>query len=66
MEHREAEGPFEVAIGQSLSAGEAPREEVAGPYADAGATWWMESIGWPLRPYEFWPEYVSAGPPMPH
>jgi alkanesulfonate monooxygenase SsuD/methylene tetrahydromethanopterin reductase-like flavin-dependent oxidoreductase (luciferase family) len=66
MEHREAEGPFQVAIGQSLSAGEAPREEVAGPYADAGATWWMESIGWPLRPYEFWPEYVSAGPPMPH
>jgi alkanesulfonate monooxygenase SsuD/methylene tetrahydromethanopterin reductase-like flavin-dependent oxidoreductase (luciferase family) len=65
-EHRDPAVPFEVAVGGSLSD---PAEqdkaapEVVGPFAEAGATWWMESIGWPLRPYGYWPEYVSAGPP---
>jgi len=61
--HRDPAAPFEVAVGDSLSGREKPAAEVVGPYVEAGATWWMESIGWPLRPYEFWPEYVSAGPP---
>jgi alkanesulfonate monooxygenase SsuD/methylene tetrahydromethanopterin reductase-like flavin-dependent oxidoreductase (luciferase family) len=63
IEHRSSPGPFEVALGESLSRFEVPPAEVAGPYADAGATWWLEGIGWPLRPYEFWPDYISAGPP---
>jgi alkanesulfonate monooxygenase SsuD/methylene tetrahydromethanopterin reductase-like flavin-dependent oxidoreductase (luciferase family) len=63
-EHRDPEAPFEVAVGDSLSApGRPPAAEVLGPYAEAGATWWMDSIGWPPQPYEFWPEYVAAGPP---
>ena len=65
-EQRDPAVPFEVAVGDSLSGlaeqGRAAAE-VIGPFAEAGATWWMESIGWPLRPYEYWPEYVSAGPP---
>lgn len=65
LAHRAADTPFEVAIGQSSSTGETPRAEVVGAYAEAGATWWLESIGWPLRSYGFWPEYVSAGPPGP-
>jgi alkanesulfonate monooxygenase SsuD/methylene tetrahydromethanopterin reductase-like flavin-dependent oxidoreductase (luciferase family) len=62
-QHRDPAVPFEVAVGDSLSGIGPPPPEVIGPYVAAGATWWMESIGWPLRPYEFWPEYVSAGPP---
>lgn len=64
--HRAPDAPFEVTVGDSLSglAEEGkPAAEILGPYEEAGATWWMESIGWPLRPYEYWPEYVSAGPP---
>ena len=49
---------------QPVGAGGAAAAEVIGPYEEAGATWWLESIGWPLRPYEFWPEYISAGPPQ--
>jgi len=63
MEHRTSTTPFEVAVGDSLSEPEKPAAEVIGPFAAAGATWWLEGLGWPLRPYEFWPEYVSAGPP---
>jgi alkanesulfonate monooxygenase SsuD/methylene tetrahydromethanopterin reductase-like flavin-dependent oxidoreductase (luciferase family) len=65
-QHRDPAAPFEVVVGDSLSGlAEQGRTapEVIGPYEEAGATWWMESIGWPLRPYEYWPEYVSAGPP---
>ena len=60
---RDPAAPFEVIVGDSLSVPGPPAAEIVGPYAAAGATWWMESIGWPLQPYEFWPEYVSAGPP---
>ncbi len=64
--HRDPTAPFAVVVGGSLSglADEGKTaSEILGPYEAAGATWWMESIGWPLHPYEFWPEYVSAGPP---
>ncbi|MFH1331452.1 MAG: LLM class flavin-dependent oxidoreductase [Actinomycetota bacterium] len=61
--HRDPAAPFEVAVGDGLSRPDKPAVEVIGPYVEAGVTWWMESIGWPLRPYAFWPEYVSAGPP---
>jgi len=64
--HRDPSAPFEVAVADSLSGlaeqGKTP-PEVVGPYLEAGTTWWMDAIGWPLRPYEFWPEYVAAGPP---
>jgi alkanesulfonate monooxygenase SsuD/methylene tetrahydromethanopterin reductase-like flavin-dependent oxidoreductase (luciferase family) len=63
--HRDPAAPFQVAVADSLSGMDRPPAEVLGPYAEAGATWWMECIGWPVRPYEFWPEYVSAGPPRP-
>lgn len=63
MEHRSSPRPFEIALGESLSGYREPASEVVGPYIEAGATWWLEAIGWPVRPYEFWPEYVSAGPP---
>ena len=61
--HRDPAAPFQVAVGDSLSGLQKPAVEVVGPYVEAGATWWLEAVGWPLRPYEFWPEYVSAGPP---
>jgi alkanesulfonate monooxygenase SsuD/methylene tetrahydromethanopterin reductase-like flavin-dependent oxidoreductase (luciferase family) len=63
MEHRSSSAPFEVAVGDSLSGATRPPAEVVGPYAEAGATWWLEAVGWPPQPYEFWPDYISAGPP---
>jgi hypothetical protein len=45
MEHRSSTAPFEVAVGESLSGSEAPATEVVGPYAEAGATWWLEAMG---------------------
>jgi alkanesulfonate monooxygenase SsuD/methylene tetrahydromethanopterin reductase-like flavin-dependent oxidoreductase (luciferase family) len=65
-QHRDPHAPFDVAVGDSLS-GFAdqgiPAPEVLGPYREAGVTWWIESIGWPIRDYGFWPDYVSTGPP---
>jgi alkanesulfonate monooxygenase SsuD/methylene tetrahydromethanopterin reductase-like flavin-dependent oxidoreductase (luciferase family) len=62
--HRESEEPFDVAVGGSTfaGAGNAPPAD----FAAAGATWWMESIGWPSDvPLSDWLEFIAAGPPSP-
>jgi alkanesulfonate monooxygenase SsuD/methylene tetrahydromethanopterin reductase-like flavin-dependent oxidoreductase (luciferase family) len=60
--HRDSDEAFDVAAGGSSYPGQesAPPEEFAG----AGATWWMEGLGWPPDiPLEAWEEFVAGGPP---
>ena len=59
-EHRDASLPrLDVAIeGSSPSA--APMDE----YADAGLTWWVESIGWFRGPLGEMRQRIEAGPPV--
>jgi alkanesulfonate monooxygenase SsuD/methylene tetrahydromethanopterin reductase-like flavin-dependent oxidoreductase (luciferase family) len=60
--HRESAAPFDVAAGGSSY----PGHESAPPsaFAEAGATWWMEGLGWPPDlPLQAWEEFVAAGPP---
>ncbi len=58
-EHRDSDEPFDVAVGG------AHRTEDVAAFREAGATWWMEGIGWPERPPEAWIEHLAAGPPPP-
>ncbi len=62
-EHRAGGEPFDVVLADltppdPLQAG----REVA-PLADAGLTWWQESLGAPQHPFEYYRERVLAGPP---
>jgi hypothetical protein len=62
LEHRDGEGPFEVAAGDSLVGVADPAGKVA-EYVDAGLTWWIEGIGWPVESFEYWRDVIAAGPP---
>ena len=45
-QHRTADGPFDVAIGGSTPGDDlAAAGEQVGPFAEAGATWWLETGG---------------------
>ncbi|NIR39020.1 MAG: hypothetical protein GWO22_24560 [Actinobacteria bacterium] len=59
-EHRTTDAPFDVAVGGSHI--EAPETSVEA-YRRAGATWWVESIGFPGRTTSEWLDYVAEGPP---
>jgi alkanesulfonate monooxygenase SsuD/methylene tetrahydromethanopterin reductase-like flavin-dependent oxidoreductase (luciferase family) len=60
--HREGSGRFDVVAGGSSypgSQGMPPAD-----FAEAGATWWIENVGWPPDvPLEAWLEFIAAGPP---
>jgi probable F420-dependent oxidoreductase len=62
-DQRADESPFEVAVyGWRPDHGDV-RETIAA-YEQAGATWWMENIGWPPDlPLSYWEELIGAGPP---
>lgn len=60
--HRETDTPFDVAVNGSSF----PGTETASPnaFADAGATWWIENIGWPPDvTLEAWLDFIADGPP---
>jgi hypothetical protein len=57
-----AEGAFDVAL-FGLSGG--PESDIVRRFADAGATWWLESLS-PMRgPLDELQALVEAGPPFP-
>jgi hypothetical protein len=58
--HRPASGPRDIAV-TGASAG--PGDPVAGAYAEAGATWWLEHIHERRGSRASMLERVSAGPP---
>lgn len=60
--HRRSDDPFDVAvIGSSFPGYEDDPPEA---FAATGATWWLESLGWPAEiPLEAWLDFVAAGPP---
>jgi alkanesulfonate monooxygenase SsuD/methylene tetrahydromethanopterin reductase-like flavin-dependent oxidoreductase (luciferase family) len=72
FEQRQNDAPFEVTMG-GFSTGDDPRRdaETITPYADAGLTWWIESVtpwryGWQDAgrwPVERMRERVLLGPP---
>jgi hypothetical protein len=56
-------GPFDLAVFGISVPGE---EGVVAGFADAGATWWLESLS-PMRgDVEHLLEVIGAGPPRPH
>jgi alkanesulfonate monooxygenase SsuD/methylene tetrahydromethanopterin reductase-like flavin-dependent oxidoreductase (luciferase family) len=45
-EHRESDAPFDVVIGGTLPQDDPTKaSEIVGRFAEAGATWWIDSIG---------------------
>ena len=60
--HRETDDPFDVAVNGSSF----PGTESGAPadFAAAGATWWIENVGWPPDvPLQRWLEFIAEGPP---
>jgi alkanesulfonate monooxygenase SsuD/methylene tetrahydromethanopterin reductase-like flavin-dependent oxidoreductase (luciferase family) len=59
---RATSDPFDVAvIGSSFPAYE---DDPPADFAAVGATWWMESLGFPTEiPLDAWLDHVAAGPP---
>ncbi len=64
-DRRSGDDPFDaVAAGSRLMYGEADFDA----YAGLGATWWMESIGYPGPSFDDWRDVIRSGPinrPMP-
>jgi alkanesulfonate monooxygenase SsuD/methylene tetrahydromethanopterin reductase-like flavin-dependent oxidoreductase (luciferase family) len=60
--HRESSDPFEVAvIGSSFPGYE---DDPPADFEAAGATWWLESLGFPTEiTLEAWLDFVAGGPP---
>jgi len=67
-EHREGDGPFDVAVPGSIR-GDTPGEATqrVRAFADAGATWWLETCGVEGRlfPEDEIERIVRGGPPAP-
>lgn len=62
--HRATEAPFEVAIGGTLPLEDrAAAAAEAAPYAEAGATWWIEGSGPRGAGIAFTRERLRCGPP---
>lgn len=62
--HRNTEGPFEIVIGGQIPADDPARaHELAAEFAEAGATWFLEStLPW-KQPLEAFRARIAAGPP---
>jgi alkanesulfonate monooxygenase SsuD/methylene tetrahydromethanopterin reductase-like flavin-dependent oxidoreductase (luciferase family) len=61
--HRGGGEPFDVMAGGSTFGSRAEGPALVAGRRDAGATWWLEHIGWPVEPVEAWQEHIAAGPP---
>jgi hypothetical protein len=62
-EHRKLDPPFDIII-ENTTPGDDPKAaaEKARPWAEAGATWWIESM-WETEDKNVWLERVRQGPP---
>ncbi len=63
QEHREGDGPFDVVLADLTPPDPDEAGEELAPLAEAGLTWWQETLGMPDRPLEYYRERVRAGPP---
>lgn len=62
MAHRDSDAPFDVAVNGSSFPGTESGPPV--DFAEAGATWWIENVGWPPSvSLETWLEFIAEGPP---
>jgi alkanesulfonate monooxygenase SsuD/methylene tetrahydromethanopterin reductase-like flavin-dependent oxidoreductase (luciferase family) len=61
--NRRTDTDFEVVASGSVLAVDEHAVETVSAYAQAGATWWVETLGWPDAPLDFWTRLVAAGPP---
>ena len=63
-EQREGDGPFDVAL-ECVSGGvdRAADAELVAAYAEAGLTWWVETVGWFRGPLDAMRARIVAGPP---
>lgn len=64
-QHRETSEPFDITVADQAPGDDAPRaREMVAPYAEAGATWWLELIhGWRGTLDEMRGR-IRSGPPM--
>jgi alkanesulfonate monooxygenase SsuD/methylene tetrahydromethanopterin reductase-like flavin-dependent oxidoreductase (luciferase family) len=61
--HRSSAAPFDVVCSGETNAGSIRAREIVAPYAEAGATWWLESVlPWKTSFADFRARVV-AGPP---
>ena len=60
-EHRERDGPFDVAL-EGLSEGQDPERIAA--YEAVGLTWWIEKLGWFRGTVDAMRERIERGPPV--
>lgn len=58
--HRVHDGPFDVALTAVSAAGDS---SIAGEYADAGVTWWLQHLHGYRGDYRALLARVKAGPP---
>ncbi len=63
QEHREGDGPFDVVLADLTPPDPDEAGEELAPLAEAGLTWWQETLGMPDRPLDYYRERVRAGPP---
>ncbi len=68
-QERQAKTPFDVVLEGDLPESRAEAAERIAPYAEAGATWWLDSMVWKTyykRPGELEPlmEIIRRGPPQ--
>jgi alkanesulfonate monooxygenase SsuD/methylene tetrahydromethanopterin reductase-like flavin-dependent oxidoreductase (luciferase family) len=64
-EHRSEAGPFDIIHG-GMTSGDDPEEAraIIEPFAEAGATWWLESAGpWPALDLASMCTRIQQGPP---
>jgi len=61
--HRPGGEPFDVVVGGSVFGRREEAPALVAGRRDAGATWWVEHIGWPVDTIEVWQQHIAAGPP---
>jgi hypothetical protein len=64
-EHRTATTPFDIVVeGETPGDHYQKADEIVHPYAEAGATWWMEA-NWDFSRKDEVPVRIKQGPPRP-
>jgi hypothetical protein len=63
-ENRETEGPFDI-VWEGTTPGDDPERaaRVVSPFAEAGITWWMESMWFPPNEPDDLRARIKQGPP---
>jgi hypothetical protein len=63
--HRTSGAPFDVAVGGTTPEDPAAARALLDPLAEAGATWWQESVDPREGDLDHWRGRVRRGPPAP-